>query len=157
MTFDVEKLRALAEAATPGSWRVDDDRICDGLCGDPVRYHDGSCCDHASPIGCYIERHRDCGTIGREIANERDAAFITAAGPQTILALLDKLDGFRAPEAHWTCQQKIDDLEEQLAAMTAARDEACDIIDDPNGAGGGAEEEMAPYRRATELRKIGKP
>jgi predicted nucleic acid-binding Zn-ribbon protein len=51
--------------------------------------------------------------------------------------------------------EELDAIDARLTVITAARDEACDIIDDPNGAGGGAEHEMAPYRRAAELRKVG--
>jgi len=46
--------------------------------------------------------------------------FIAAASPGMVLALLDEIDGSRAPEAHWECQQKIDILEEQLFAAISA-------------------------------------
>ena len=87
--------------------------------------------------------------------------FIAAASPGTVLALLDEIDGSRAPEAHWECQQKIDVLEEQLAAAIVARvearrdlDEALDLFDAvwcPEHGHAPKPEQLA---RAEELRKL---
>jgi hypothetical protein len=60
----------------------------------------------------------------------RDARYIAAASPDVVLALLD-----------------------QLAAMTAARDEACDIADGLYNCDGG---DLAPFDRIAALRKVGK-
>jgi len=165
MTVDRKKLRDLAETATPGPWCADHDRVCDGHCGDPVRYHDGSCCDHQSPVGCHVERHRDCNTVVREIENEHDAAFIAAANPQTILEMLDEITAKQCgyDDLHhmvpgkkdiWS---KVDALLKQLAAMTAARDEACDIADTAITLQSdflGRHDKMGSVR-AAELRKVG--
>jgi hypothetical protein len=83
---NLDGLEAKALAATPGPWSTDHDRVCDGRCGDPVRYHDGSCCDHRNPVGCYIERHPNCGAIAWDA--ERDAAYIAAVSPDVVLKLI---------------------------------------------------------------------
>ena len=79
MAVDLDAAKKLCAAASQGPWKVDADRVCDGRCGDPVRYHDGSCCDHRSSIGCYVERHRDCMNVARDVDRPEDVAFIAAA------------------------------------------------------------------------------
>ena len=85
----LKQWQAIAAAATAGPWKVDDDRVCDGRCGDPIRYHDGSCCDHRSPVGCYIEGHHACGTIAREVESSDDSVFIAAAREAVPLLLAE--------------------------------------------------------------------
>lgn len=116
-------LRALSEAATPGPWRLDGRdiiQLTDAGQGYPMDYY---------PDSADIVRGRcsHCGDAA--ITRHENAEFIAAANPQTVIALLDEIDGCRAPEAHWTCQQRIDQLEQQLAAMTTARNEACSIAE----------------------------
>jgi hypothetical protein len=57
-------------------------------------------------------------------------AFVDTNGyamPRDCVALVEEvrmlrrcLEAYRAPEAHWECQQRIDSLEQQLAAMADA-------------------------------------
>ena len=66
--------------------------------------------------------------------------FIAAASPGTVLALLDDVERSRiataiataklgSPEVHLACLQKIDALEERIAAMTCDLTEALDLFD----------------------------
>lgn len=85
MTIDLEKLKALAEKATPGPWFVlrneldDPDNVLvhgissDGLHDDIAR----------TDSGAYPPR-------------EDDAQYIAAANPQTILAMCEELEAARA-------------------------------------------------------------
>jgi hypothetical protein len=95
----------------------------------------------------------DIAQLRRIVEAARKGATIElVASTETILALLDELEGRRAPEAHWECQQRIDSLEEKLTAMTAARDEACAIaaMAESHSAVAGHKLE-----RIAELRKVG--
>ena len=89
MTLDPKDLRAKAEAATPGPWRygVDIDQLSDGGKGFPLDYYPD--CRTVVEISC-----RECGE--RSDIAEQDAAFIAAANPQTVIALLDDLARTRA-------------------------------------------------------------
>lgn len=84
-----EELHRLCDAATPGPWRVDDDRVCDGRCGEPFKYNDGS-------VAGLIERHGGCLTIARDVESA-NASFI--AGARTaiprLLAALDEVEAER--------------------------------------------------------------
>ena len=95
--IDLDAAKKLCAEATPGPW-VADERVCDGCCGDPVSYHDGSCCDHTSAVGCYIERHQQCATVA-EIGFARDPAsnlaFI-AASRTLVLDLIAEIEQLRA-------------------------------------------------------------
>ena len=72
-TPDVAELRRLAEAATPGPWEWDDNHARPGL-------------RHGRSFGGVLFR---CGALyGPDAA---DAAFIAAANPAVVLALLDRL------------------------------------------------------------------
>lgn len=169
MTIDTAKLRALAEAATPGPWRygIDIDQLSDGGSGYPLDYYPD--CRTVVEISC-----RECGE--RSDITEADAAFIAAANPATVIALLDEIDTLRrfldAEKEQVTrmgadnvrrmqrlgvkypsgLDSGIDALEQQLAAMTAARDEACEIAEDATFAGSLRD---GARKRITELRKIG--
>lgn len=83
---NLDDLETVARAATPGPWSSDEDRVCNGQCGDPVRYHDGSCCDRRSAVGCYMEYHSSCNTVARDA--DRDAKYIAAASPDVVLKLI---------------------------------------------------------------------
>lgn len=72
MTIDRKRLRELALAATPGPWTYEEEEYAP----ERVRFPDGQ---FATVNGDSAET---CET----------AAFIAAANPQTILALLDALD-----------------------------------------------------------------
>lgn len=74
MSDDLDALRAKAEAATPGPWRQSP------MTPSRVSTRDGS-------IG--VAWHSAGGEMDRKA--ERTAAFIAAASPATVLALLDRL------------------------------------------------------------------
>ena len=84
--MNLDDLETKARAATPGPWRSDAERVCDGHCGESVRYHDGSCCDRSSAIGCNIEGHSNCNTVARDA--DRDAVYIAAVSPDVVLKLI---------------------------------------------------------------------
>lgn len=106
---DVAGLRAAAEAATPGPW------CHDGLDGWVATWDDGT------PV---VE--------GIEMWAETDAAFIAAADPTTVLALLDRLANYeqaidrarmeraQAEDAETAMEAERDDLAARLAAAEAA-------------------------------------
>lgn len=115
MTVDKDKLRQLAEAATPGPWFASPSH------------------DHYKVL-----QDNDSGLLP-EIAgvDERvDVAFIAAANPATVLALLDELAACKAgaemmvarvqeESTSWRLTCKVYEkanraLDEQLAAMTKA-------------------------------------
>lgn len=104
MTVDKDKLRQLAEAATPGPWFASPSH------------------DHYKVL-----QDNDSGLLP-EIAgvDERaNTAFIAAANPATVLALLDELaDAHQSAQYAWDNERATaevaDDLREQLAAMTKA-------------------------------------
>lgn len=78
--MDIEQLKKLAEAATPGEWFSQDGEIISRESGSTVisdEYH------------------------GNMIAfqNTADAAFIAAANPQTVLALIKELEEARRDAA----------------------------------------------------------
>jgi hypothetical protein len=105
----LDKLRALAEAATPGPWATKAPRNLPRgvIAAGSMQVADAFNDTHWTDEQC-----------------ERNAAFIAAANPQTVLKLLDERDALRAPEAHWECQQRVDALEQQLSTLTAQRDQA---------------------------------
>lgn len=132
MTIDTAKLRALAEAATPGPWSVghDDKECASTLRAQPVLATTGK--PQGRPVDVIIP-------FGRA---HSDAAFIAAANPQTVIALLDEIERLRHDlyvSQNTAQSERLDhistlgqagELERKLAAMTAARDEACEIADD---------------------------
>lgn len=135
---DHSNLRALAEAATPGPWKRTRDN---GI--------------HA-------------GKPSRCIGSMYDSEYVVAASPSVVIGLLDEIDRLehdndrlmvtRVPVEVALAEDQA--LRQQLAAMTAARDEACDIAtSNLNGlratglAIGGDRQES----RIGELRKAGQP
>lgn len=83
--ISLDNLETLALVATPGPWS-NEDRVCNGCCGDPVRYHNGSCCDRKISVGCYIAYHNHCVTIAHDA--DRDAKYIAAISPDVVLKLI---------------------------------------------------------------------
>ena len=81
MTIDIEKLKRLAEAATPGPWVVDGDT--DAFTGGPhVMTEDG-----AGLLGMWDGQYE----IDSD-AQEANAAYIAAANPAAILELIRQRD-----------------------------------------------------------------
>jgi hypothetical protein len=152
MTTDTKRLRELAQSATPGPWSQvdtpwgDGTWVCTGT-GDP----------HGQmPIAdCEMHCHED--EYNSEPRVHDNAAFIAAANPQAVLGLLDEVERLRRERDEATRymesneaeygklveyqrermremsamidrqQCQIADDSRTLAAMTAARDEACDL------------------------------
>lgn len=80
MTLDTTELRRLAEAATGGTWFVDKDRIT-------IRADDGEGPEDAWHIAIASE-----GIGEDDEGTETNAAYIAAASPAAVLALLDRLE-----------------------------------------------------------------
>ena len=85
-TPDVAELRRLAEAATPGPWSLTD--------GDPAMSGQHWTIRRQGVPGIRIS--------GFTYGFNGDAAFIAAANPAAVLALLDERDALRAELAHMT-------------------------------------------------------
>jgi hypothetical protein len=75
-TVDLEELRRLAEAATPGEWVAISNSV---KCG---RFN---VCPTVTAAGTGVSMDE------KIIAERRNAKFIAAANPQTVLALLDRI------------------------------------------------------------------
>jgi hypothetical protein len=77
MTLDLEALRLIAKAATPGEWQWR--AIPPGVCG---------------PDGCI------CNTVSTRGSAQQlmDAAYIAAFDPPTVLALLDRIRALESGE-----------------------------------------------------------
>lgn len=169
MTIDTKRLRELAEAATPGPWVAEDYNEGEVYTVDPFK------------LVCKVWRH----------PQDQVAAFIAAANPQTVIALLDEVERLlerqqellgtivkvtnetpfadeakdalkqrgalmaeigslkaqiRAMHGSTTELWRERMLEQQLAAMTKARDEACAWLD----------QYLPGSEIVAELRKVGK-
>lgn len=88
--IDFEALRALAEKATPGEWGSDESIIFaqverswteSGCCGQPL--DNGECCGNAVQQDCAAPAIEQIAS-----ASSNDAAFIAAANPAVVLALI---------------------------------------------------------------------
>jgi hypothetical protein len=140
---DRQKLRDLAAAATPGPWQ-------EGMAGTSnVVHFDGD------------------DITGVASARPHNAAFIAAASPTTVIALLDDNDQLGEACAKWqdhftdtpglaAANAEIVSLRFQLEAMTAARDEACCWAEEYLLARNTV---VTPEREAriNKLRKVGSP
>ncbi len=129
--MDNDKLRKLAEAATPGPWAV--------KMGDIVQLTDAG---KGYPLDMYpdsadIASRCDCGNGGRIADN--NSAFIAAASPDRVIALLDEIErlqfhsqqyvkslnmlqGFSEADPHDAIHELIEEnagLHQQLAAANA--------------------------------------
>jgi hypothetical protein len=178
---EMKRLRELAEKATPGPWDCDD---ADESRGGYNAHAGWFSVSKARTEDMVLTNQPEMGMFDRRA----DAAFVVAANPQTVLALLDEIERLRASHAlrdegyanadyqavaeniahdpRWAVRadsQRVArwalHLTEQLAAVSAARDEACrawqslvqvtsqhpDYTRDPE------------YVRAGELLKVGAP
>lgn len=103
--IDKEDLRRLAQAATPGPWKVVKDHRWPGVHGGDVILG-GSFCDYSVP-------------------DDEDEAFIAAANPATVIELLDEIERLRTEnEAVW-----LDGYKAACALLAKGEDE------DPYGIG----------------------
>jgi hypothetical protein len=137
MTVDHSKLRELALAATPGSWKFETPE-----------------CLYES-IWAEAGHDDELYDIPR---NSADSEYIAAASPSTVLELLDECERLRSLAAD--IPDLLADAHTQLVAMTAARDEACLIADhlanyiandNPYAS------KLERIDRIAELRKVGEP
>jgi hypothetical protein len=149
VTIDTKRLREIAERATPGPW--------ESILSGPVSRQRLVVDDDACKVV-------DCGV------SNANAAFIAAANPQTVLALLDEIDryagydkelaavGLRTGQMVTAFEAESDSLRSQLAALAAARDEACEIATfEVTNDELDQDREKRVMRRLAELRKVGKP
>lgn len=119
--IDEQKLRELCSNATPGPWSYSDEAKI-ATVASISHYRVGP--DHGSPeMACYDHHAPD----------EIDAAFIAAANPATILALLDELATMRQERTAWRVTAEIaeaeleigNEMNDQLREQNTAVDEAC--------------------------------
>lgn len=88
MTIDTKRLREIAQAATPGPWRLDGIdvvQLTDSGKGYPLDYYP----DSAEIVNGQCS---SCGDRNVAFSRLEDAAFIAAANPQTVVALLDEIE-----------------------------------------------------------------
>ena len=102
-TPDVAELRRLAEAATPGPWD----------CYRPHPNYRAYAVDRVMPGGHLGE---DVATTG-DVYAEENGAYIAAANPAAVLALLDDADALRAELAHMT--EARDNARAEVERLTA--------------------------------------
>ena len=100
-TPDVAELRRLAEAATPGPWSLTD--------GDPAMSGQHWTIRRQGVAGIRIS--------GFTYGFNGDAAYIAAANPATVLALLDDADALRAELAHM--REARDNARAEVERLTA--------------------------------------
>lgn len=89
MTIDLDELERLAKAATPGPWEASSDEPGDVVIWGPRE-------EWLANIGNWARQHEeiDPDRAARqyvELRDAADAAFIAAANPQTVLALVERL------------------------------------------------------------------
>jgi Ead/Ea22-like protein len=123
---DYAKLRALALSATPGDWRT-------SINASTVYVETTQAANDGTLYGSIVWIPEDEDDRLSDDARAQ-AAFIAAANPQAVIALLDA-----------------------LAAMTAARDEACELADrfDEGYDTDGGSWRQAARQRLAEIAKVG--
>lgn len=139
MTIDTAKLRELAEAANiPEAPRASSHGTLSDGTDNPLWFVSG---------------------LGNTLSHlpKANAQFVAAAAnPQTVVALLDRIAALEQQESddltcHLALQGDVEKLRQQLALMTAARDEACDLLAEAIGTMQPAER----LNRLSQLRKVG--
>lgn len=125
MTLDTVALRARALAATPGHWSVQGPwpHATIYAFDNPDLREDVEAC-HIASSPLILRSDQKC-------ADDADMAFIAAANPQAVIALLDEIDRLRMELRDREIMvedrgESFRRVTEELAAMTAARDEACE-------------------------------
>ena len=112
MDIDTEKLRALAQAATPGKWVSEPDMRQDYS---PHSWtYSGE--DYVAGYNISSDGKEIVGAEGILASGEDEAAYIAAAHPAAVLALLDALDERNAENAR---------LREALRTIAYAPPGAC--------------------------------
>lgn len=97
--LDLPALRALAEAATPGPWRWGDWRTTFGLLESEFRATLERNLTHPGEPGPVRRNRGDGCTRVMDVEDEirpEDAAFIAAASPDVILALIARVEAAEA-------------------------------------------------------------
>lgn len=114
--LDLEGLRKKAQAATPGDWGLPLDGFDFEKMYNPDEFH--TVITQAAITVDGINPLVHVFGFGWAGSNEdADAAFIAAANPQTVLALLDKIDSLDAQ--HEDCLSVLEDTQAALAAALA--------------------------------------
>jgi hypothetical protein len=84
---NLEELKRIAEAATPGNWGYSYDGSGDFSINTDAFEHTGDRC-----IASLWRSYTDSGKLYKD----GDAAFIAAANPQTVLSLIDRIERLRS-------------------------------------------------------------
>lgn len=103
-------LRKAAEAATPGPWKT---HLVDDTCVVADSVDVATTCDSSN-----VERSDSYNNDFERM--EADAAYIAAANPQAILALLDERDALTA---------RVAELEKALNAVAGTAEEWCQAVE----------------------------
>ena len=116
MTFDLDKLEALAKAATPGEWRVSNHRQSSRAIQTVKNDYEVA----SVPLNKFTDNRR----------READADFIAAANPSTILALVAHIRQLEADNKDFLEQITVQtesvlfkELQEIMKANNALHDE----------------------------------
>ena len=103
---DINELRRLAQAATPGPWKL-------LPVGDKSKCFAVADIDFLSVLTVVYE----CGTSFGAVYFDGDAKFIAAANPATVSELLDRLESTEK-ERDWNAE-RLEDALEELTALRA--------------------------------------
>lgn len=101
MTIDTTRLRALADAATPGPWKAgrEDFESFDAMCEAQRRMLSNR--PFGEPFHFVWTRPDLCvGYTANGPTSAANAAFIAAMDPTTVRALLDEVERLRAEVTH---------------------------------------------------------
>ena len=110
MTIDTKSLRAIAEKATPGPWKLDE-----------ALWTDGGVKLKARSVGPVDIRSNFPSSEPDGRRANADAAFLVAASPDVVLAMIDELEYARS---------EMDRMRREIHALVLRRDSGCyDSVD----------------------------
>lgn len=153
MTLDLAKLRALAEAATPGPWKHyhgEVVQLTDAGKGYPLDYYQ----DSADVVG--IDGDGDLRM------SDPDGDFIAAANPKTVLSLIDECESASMAGQFMETQRdqmraERDAARADLARVRRLAEEACELASEGYSRGwDGLDQRDAETRIAAIREGIGK-
>lgn len=105
MTINLDELRKIAEAATPGPWVLDG--FAEGGCSE-------GCCEEYTRLSVYSVTNRG-EVVASEVTAQRNADYFDAFDPPAVLALLSRLE--QAEQAVQRVQQGWDEYKSKLGAQ----------------------------------------
>lgn len=148
MTTDTKKLRDLANAATPGEWLARNRQTHLGVSNEEV-------------ADWIVETVADREPIAQPYSPNKvaNAAFIAAANPQTVIALLDEIDRLREQATTFETQRHstavaLINAETERDIARSRLDSACEALN--LAASNLGEPAKSAYREtAAALRKVG--